>query len=170
MQNPETGGVDLAGRAKVAYLQGADVGDDMDIFAAPLHWPSIPSVDYPAEMADLRSWVEGLIERFEHLDGTVIPACWWRHPGHVEALSALRDHERVSYSESSPGKDGVDWHRAFALIEARLRDWTAQIGCASGHREPIRPRRCTDPDEWDAYLRDGEHRRQTQEVQAATHG
>lgn len=152
------------GRAKVAYLQSVDVGDDLEAFAAPVYWPSIPSVDFPAEMDGLRRWVEQLIERFEHLDATVIPACWWRHNGHVEALSALRDHERVSYSESSPGKDGADWHRAFVLIEARLREWTGWLGCASGHREPIRTVKVVDGDEWQGYLQAEKSRRQKREV------
>lgn len=159
---------ELEGRTKAAYLQGADWEDDLDAFAAPLHWPSITSVEYRREMDSLRRWVQELVERFEHLDQTVIPSCWWRHNGHVEALTALRDHERGAYTESSPSKDAVDWHRAFVVIEARLREWTGWLACASGHREPIRPMPVIDPDEWDAYTHEEQRRRERREVGAAT--
>lgn len=154
--------------AEAADLHSDDWGDDLDAFAAPLHWPSIPSVDYPAEMDSLRRWVEQLVERFEHLDTTVIPACWPLHNCHIEALAALRDHERGAYTESSPSKDAVDWHRAFALIEARLREWTGWLGCASGHREPIRPVRVIDPDQWATYVQNEQRRRQRREMRGGT--
>ena len=84
-------------------------------------------------MADLRTWVERLMARFSHLDHHVIPRCWFLHNGHVEALAALRDQERVNYGETAPGTAGVDWHRAFRDVEARLREWTAQLACGATH-------------------------------------
>jgi hypothetical protein len=166
--NKQLGNGDDGPQAKVADPRSDDWGDDLDTFAPPLHWPSIPSVDYPVEMDSLRRWVKQLVERFEHLDTTVIPACWSLHNGHVEALAALRDHERGAYTESSPSKDGVDWHRALALIEARLREWTGWLGCASGHREPIRTTRTIDPDEWDKHVQQEQRRRQRRELAAGT--
>jgi hypothetical protein len=59
------------------------------------------------------------VARF-HIDSRVIPPCWEQHNGMVEALAALRDHERDCYAETAPPSAAVDWLRAFREIEARL--------------------------------------------------
>lgn len=158
---------DEAGRRLLAQLYGQDGPPDLEALAGPTRWPEIPAVDIAAELGELRGWVEELLERFPHLDHTVIPACWWRHNGHVEALQALRDHERVSYADSSPATAGVDWHRAFLLIEARLREWTGWSGCASGHKEPIPQLRRLDAGEWENHIRQQVERRQRREIDSA---
>ena len=71
---------------------------DLDELAPPVFWPGLSAAAARREWASLRAWVEALVERFSHLDHHVIPRCWYRHPGHVEALSALRDAERVHYA------------------------------------------------------------------------
>jgi hypothetical protein len=158
---------DDANRRLLAQLYGSDGPPDMEVFAGPLHWPDIPAVDLAAEFGGLCTWVKKLIERFPHLDHTIIPSCWWRHNGHVEALQALRDHERVSYADSSPGTAGVEWHRALTLVEARLREWTAWCGCANGHREPIAQLPRIEASEWEAHVRDQVEHRGRQEIEAA---
>lgn len=152
----------------LSRLYAPDVPTDMEVFAGPLHWPTVPAIDFAAELSELRGWVEQLVERFPHLDHTIIPACWWRHNGHVEALQALRDHERVAYADSSPGTAGVDWHRAFLVIESRLRDWTSWAGCANGHREPIAQLRIINPAEWDEHIRREKQRRRSGKVTTST--
>jgi hypothetical protein len=155
------------GRRLIAELYGADGPPDLETFAGPLHWPGVRAVDLAQELGELRAWVEGLLERFPHLDHTVVPGCWWRHDSHIEALQALRDHERVSYADNSPGTAGVDWHRAFLLIESRLRDWTAWCGCASGHRDPIRRLRLADETEWETHVGTEIERRHGREIERA---
>src|ERR1035437_5859646 len=49
--------------------------------------------------------------------------------GMVEALSALRDHERMSFSEHGSPTGAVDWLRAFREIAARLMDLAARTQC-----------------------------------------
>ena len=108
---------------------------DLDEIAAPLYWPSLTAADAGVEWRRLREWVDNLRLRFGHLDHHVIPPCWWRHNGHVEALQALRDAERVLYADSSPGTGALDWHRSFRDIELRLREWTGHFGCGSEHAD-----------------------------------
>ena len=121
------------GTAALSRLFAADGPADLDegIFQGPLYWPGIPAADIEAELGDLYAWVEGLLERFEHLDHKVIPPCWWLHSGHVEALAALHDAECSAYTDASPGSAGTSWHRDFQLIESRLREWTALYGCTA---------------------------------------
>jgi hypothetical protein len=51
----------------------------------------------PGPWADLRDWVDHLVDRFG-LETRVIPPCWYRHNTVVEALSALRDHQGSGHS------------------------------------------------------------------------
>ena len=118
-------------------MKGQDeLGFDVDPFekafgqlAGPVHWPSLTETERPLAIADLRDWVEQLVDRFA-IEVRVIPPCWYRHNGMVEALSALRDHERISFSEHGSPTGAVDWSRAFREIETRLTDFAARTQCS----------------------------------------
>jgi hypothetical protein len=79
------------------------------------------------EMADLYPWVVKLHHRFPEM--VRLPACWYRHNGLVELLSALRDHERACFTDTAAPTAGVAWHMAFRDIEARLRLWISELRC-----------------------------------------
>jgi hypothetical protein len=138
--------------AAVEAIFRSDGPPDFDDITGPLHWPKLPAGDAVEAWQELRRWVEQLLERFSHLDHHVIPLCWWRHNGHVEALAALRDHERMCYSDSSPPTAAVEWHRAFRDVESRLREWTSTISCGAAHDPRTRPDRVTDSEEWQAFV------------------
>lgn len=125
---------------------------DIAEISGPIHWPNLSAGGAASEWPALRSWVEGLVERFSHLDHHVIPRCWFLHNGHVEALAALRDQERVNYSETAPGTAGVDWHRAFRDVEMRLHEWTAQLACGAAHEVRTHQVRSLDSNEWDHFV------------------
>jgi hypothetical protein len=112
----------------------------------------------------LRAWVEELVMRFPHLDHHFIPRCWFRHDGHVEALVALRDQERVNYSDSAPGTAALEWHRGFRDIEDRLREWTGQLACGTIHEARTHQVRSVDSDEWDQFVNDDVSRRDNDAV------
>ena len=151
---------DQAGSAQVddpyAQIRAslADVlPDDFDDLVGPTFWPEVPLTDVEHEWTELRAWVQQLVARFPHLIAQkVIPACWYRHNEHVEALVALRDHERATFCESSPGTAPAAWHSAFALLESRMKEWTAVAGCLSGHREPPTTMRSPSEGEWREWL------------------
>ena len=156
------------GERALGRLFAADGPADLDegLFAGPLYWPAIPAADIERELEDLRAWVQELLDRFEHLDNGVIPACWWKHNGHVEALQALRDHERMSYAESSPGQAAMAWQREFQFTEMRLRDWTSHYGCGQEHKAPIQLIRTIDEDSWNAHIAEQRRRREERELGA----
>ena len=95
----------------------------------PTHWASLLPDEARPAWAQLRVWVEELVDRFA-LETRVIPPCWYRHNAMVEALSALRDHERMSFSEHGSPTGAVDWFRAFREIEMRLTDVAARTQCS----------------------------------------
>jgi hypothetical protein len=126
---------------------------DPSELAPPTYWPSLSREEAVEEWDYLRAWVEGLLTRFGHLSPEVIPPCWYRHPGHVEALAALADFQRACIGRSALPVDAVRWHRAFRDIEDRLRAWTAAAGCTSadGHKSPVPPPPI-DEDDWAAFV------------------
>jgi hypothetical protein len=136
----------------LAALFGADGPPDFEDLTGPLHWGALTPCEARAAWRELRSWVEGLVTRFAHLDHHVIPACWWRHNSHVEALAALRDHERLSYAETAPATGAVEWHRALRDVEAMLRDWTGQHGCGATHNDRDRRLRPPATAEWEQFV------------------
>ena len=143
----------------LATLFETDESFALDDITGPMHWPSLSPDEAAREWPDLRSWVERLMARFSNLDHHVIPRCWFLHNGHVEALAALRDQERVNYGVTAPGTAGVDWHRAFRDVEARLREWTAQLACGAIHEARARQRQPTPLVEWDAFIEKDVERR-----------
>ena len=140
--------------AEDAYRQLLDeLGDDEDpALSSPTFWPAIPLADRRSEWNSLPAWVQELVERYPHLDHHVIPKCWYLHNGHVEALVALRDHERISFARSSPATSPIQWQWAFVQIESRLREWTAHAGCLSRHRPASIPSHCLDEEAWEQFL------------------
>lgn len=110
--------------------------------AGPTHWPSIPPHQLPQAWEDLREWVEALVDRFA-LDVRTVPPCWSQHNAMVEALSALRDHERASYSEKAPPTAAVDWFRALREIEYQLSAIAARTQCSVNDHRPDPPNMLT---------------------------
>lgn len=136
--------------AALAALYGAG-GDDLMDMAGPTHWPDLSAEEAGDTWAELAGWVGRLQDRFAHLDHHVIPRCWYRHNEHVEALTALRDHEQLSFAPSAPATAPLDWFRALRDIEALLRAWTSQLPCGATH-EPRRPVNRADAEDLDAAV------------------
>jgi hypothetical protein len=157
-------GLEAERLSALAKLFDADGPPDLDEISGPVYWPDLSVAEAGREWNDLRTWVDQLVVRFPHLDHHVIPRCWFLHNGHVEALAALRDHERVNFGEAAPGTAAVDWHRAFRDIEIRLREWTGQLACGATHDPRSPQRRSIDPDEWDRFVREDVHRRDRQAI------
>ena len=147
----------------------AEAGDNepptVDDILGPLYWPGVAAAGTAEAWSDLRKWVDQLLERFPHIDHHVIPMCWWRHNGHVEALAALRDHQRQCYHAESPPTAAMDWHRAFRDIEARLREWTSTLACGATHDPRGRPARAIDEDDWNQFVTADSERRAENEPQ-----
>ena len=153
--NQGRGGISEVARvAALAKLFDAETQADFDEAAGPIYWPDLSPSEADREWDLLRTWVEHLVSRFPHLDHHVIPRCWFRHNGHVEALAALRDQERTNYSDVTPGTAGVEWHRAFRDIEARLREWTGQLACGATHEAATHRVPLLDSVEWDQFVKD----------------
>ena len=105
--------------------------------AGPVHWPSLTAEEREGRSSELDHWVRELVARFD-IDIRIVPPCWHQHNGMVEALSALRDHERASYAETASPIAAVDWFRALRDVEARLHELASKTQCsAQAHRGGI---------------------------------
>ena len=118
----------------------------------PTHWPSLLPDEARQAWVDLRGWVEALVDRFG-LETRVVPPCWYRHNGLVEPLSALRDHERVSFSPNASPTAAVDWFRALRETEHRLTEVCARTLCSVNEHRPEPPRTWrTDQPQWRTFV------------------
>ncbi len=119
-----------------AYPPPGPAGNDFGQLAGPVHLPSLTDAERTDLLSQMRPWVAQLVSRF-HIDARVIPPCWERHNGMIEALSALRDLERDCFHDKAPPSAGVDWFRGFREIEARLMELASLTSCtAREHRDP----------------------------------
>src|SRR5674476_1230047 len=84
----------------------------------PTHWASLLPDEARQSWAQLRVWVEDLVDRFA-LETRVVPPCWYRHNTLVESLSALRDHERICFAPNASPSGAIDWLRAVGEVEQR---------------------------------------------------
>ena len=141
---------------------GAYDDHDLDEIPGATHWPEVLAVEGAAKWEELRAWVEQLQERFSHLDHHVVPRCWWRHNEHVEALSALRDHERSSFAATAPATAPVDWFRALRDVTALLRSWTGDLSCGAAHQDPLAHSSPPVEIEWEHFVQADIERRQKQ--------
>jgi hypothetical protein len=103
--------------------------------AGPVHLPSLSPQERGRTLVELLGWVRTLVQRFG-IEPRVLPPCWEHHYGMVEALLALRDHERACYAESASPTAAVDWFRALREIEIRLADLAAQTQCTVHEHRP----------------------------------
>jgi len=118
----------------------------------PTHWPSLLPDEAGPAWAELRDWVEHLVDRFA-LETRVVPPCWYRHNTLVEALSALRDHERICFAPNASPAGAVDWFRALREIENRMSQACARTQCSINEHRPDPPRAwTTDQAPWQAFV------------------
>ena len=119
-----------------AYPPPGQPGGSLGHPIGPVHLPSLTEDERTDLLAQMRDWVAQLVTRF-HIDSRVIPPCWERHNGILEALCALRDLERDCFHDKAPPGAGVDWFRGFREIEARLIELASLTNCtAREHRDP----------------------------------
>ena len=137
-------------REVFAALMGG--GEEQPEPPGPTDWRAIEPDEAPEAWDELRSWVEDLVRRYPSFDHHVVPACWFRHNSHVEALVALRDYERLAFFPSSPASSPYNYQIALAQTESRLREWTARAGCLGEHREQPANLPAPSPDEWAAWV------------------
>jgi hypothetical protein len=112
----------------------------LESLAGPTHVPSLTTREKDRFLTEqLVPWVEQLVVRFD-VEVRVIPPCWVEHNGMVEALAALRDHERACFAETASPAAAADWFRVLRDIEARLVDLAGKTRCSVAEHRQSPPR------------------------------
>jgi len=138
--------------------------DGLGEATGPTHWPSLLPEETRAAWAELRGWVEQLVDRFA-LQTRVVPPCWYQHNTLVEALSALRDQERICFAPTASPAGAVDWFRALREVENQLSQACARTQCSiNAHRSDPDRTWTTDPDTWQGFVDADLARRQQQVI------
>jgi len=104
--------------------------------AGPVHLPSVARAARDRLLDDLRAWVAALVERYA-ISPRTLPPCWEQHPAMVEALLALRDHERGSYAADADPRAAVEWIRAYQLIHDFLTASASRTQCSMAEHRQI---------------------------------
>ncbi|MEE1620897.1 hypothetical protein ACQ7DA_06905 [Zafaria sp. J156] len=111
-----------------------------DVSAGPPHpvnWNLLSAHDLEQEWLELNRWVDWLRHTYG-LPASVVPPFWHHHPELVWELSALHLHWLCAYDPDQNGSAPIGWHRDFADVRQRLRDWVAASGTRLDRDRPTR--------------------------------
>ena len=118
----------------------------------PVNWRDLPAEQAETKWTALREWVVWFRREFA-FDHRVVAPCWYLHPALVSVLSALRDHWVCCYDPLNSPAGAADWHRSFAQLEPRLREWAARTGCTLGaHRAEVVAEYPNDTAAWQEHV------------------
>lgn len=125
-------------------------GGDLLAAPGPITWRIDPNdsqrtlsvEDAEQHWAELRAWVDWLVERYA-LDNRTVPPCWSLHGALVDELTALWGAWQVAYWPLGSSADPANWMQAFANTRIRLTEWTARRGCRPDDHRPDRPQQAT---------------------------
>lgn len=126
-------------------------GSSAPIGGVVVNWRELDDADAPQAWEQLRAFVEWVTVRY-NIPVSVVPNCWYRHPGLVEELSALHSAHTAAFDQSDAGFGPIGWHERFAVAIPRLTRAYGG-GCSNGH-QATRPRSWTnviDTQEWDTW-------------------
>ena len=103
----------------------------------PINWDMLSADKAQTAWVELDAWVDWL-RRTYGLPAAIIPPLWHRHPELVWELSALHLHWLGAYDPQQHGSAPAGWHRDFADVRERLRDWVAACGTRLDRDRPTR--------------------------------
>jgi hypothetical protein len=96
---------------------------------APWDWSLLADSQLLEAWTNLASWFFEVAR--DHALEDKVPRCWYRHPGFVAHLAALKSwHDRARAPNASPA-DAVSWHEAFLKMAEMV--WPRYAGHL--HRE-----------------------------------
>lgn len=127
---------------------------DQTVLPCTVPWDSLSATDYRSAITDLGSWLVWLVPTYR-IPPSVIPPCWFLHPGLIEELGHLWTGWRVTrHPESGVGMVGLEWDGHRERATGRLRELVATAGCnGTTHSAKLGPALNRDDGLWEATLR-----------------
>lgn len=114
-----------------------------------VRWDDLTGADRANMWQRLAKFTDWLIVRYA-IPASMIPDCWYRHPGVVEELTALMLAHEVSFDDLDSGLGPIGWHERFALMKLRLQD-LYRGECQTGHID-TRTRATTQTDAFAVFV------------------
>lgn len=103
-------------------------------------WDDLPPDEYTHQLADLADWI-GWFRTTYRIPASVIPPCWFTHPGLREDMGHLWTGWLLTrHRDAGVGMIGLDWDQRRDVAINRLREATAITGCtATRHQAEPEP-------------------------------
>ncbi|MEL5990280.1 hypothetical protein ACOKGD_06650 [Microbacterium phosphatis] len=117
--------------------QRRDIAPVLEEPPGPINWNLLTADDAEEAWLELNQWVNWLRTTYG-LPPSVVPPMWHRHAELHWELSALHTHWLSAYDPQQNGSAPIGWHRDFADVRQRLRDWVAACGTRLDRDRPTR--------------------------------
>jgi hypothetical protein len=103
-------------------------------------WDDLSPDQYTHRLAELADWI-GWLRATYRIPATVLPPCWFTHPGLREDIGHLWTGWLLTrHPDAGVGMIGLDWDQRREAAIGRLREATAITGCtASRHQAEPEP-------------------------------
>ncbi len=103
-------------------------------------WDDLPPDEYTHQLAELADWI-GWLRSTYRIPSTVLPPCWFTHPGLREDIGHLWTGWLLTrHPDAGVGMIGLDWDQRREAAIGRLREATAITGCtATRHQAEPEP-------------------------------
>ena len=103
-------------------------------------WDDLDPTTYTHQLTDLADWITWLRATYR-IPATVIPPCWFTHPGIREDIGHLWTGWLLTrHPDAGVGMIGLDWDQRRDATISRLREATAITGCtATRHQAEPEP-------------------------------
>ena len=127
--------------------------DDIPPIPMVIRWNELDPAGYEHTLTALADWITWLQTTYR-IPATVIPPCWYAHPGHVEDLGHLWTGWLLTrHPDAGVGMIGLDWDSRRDQTIPRLREATATTGCTTTRHHPDTPHPpVADHEMWLAHL------------------
>jgi hypothetical protein len=103
-------------------------------------WDDLPPDEYTHQLAELADWI-GWLRSTYRIPATVLPPCWFTHPGLREVIGHLWTGWLLTrHPDAGVGMIGLDWDQRREAAIGRVREATAITGCtATRHQAEPEP-------------------------------
>ncbi len=127
--------------------------EDVPPQPATVAWEALNANDYRTTLEALGQWLQWLVPTYR-VPPSVIPPCWFLHPGLIEELGHLWTGWQVTrHPESGVGMIGLDWDNHRERSTARLRELVGTAGCnGTSHSAKPDPKLNRDKPLWQEHL------------------
>ena len=99
-------------------------------------WDDLDPTTYASRLSELADWITWLRATYR-IPATVIPPCWFTHPGIREDIGHLwTGWQLTRHPDAGVGMIGLDWDQRKDATINRLREATAITGCTATRHQP----------------------------------